>query len=660
MAFLRPNAQNQFPEICPESFKRDILGTPGCMVYDNLMRFQWDPKGIGEKLKDPKDWFVHIIPQHSGSLQPEMEKYLHDGDIAVYWHPETRDSSSPGALREWRSSHAATILKNPAERRVLTIDTPTGYAKPFNGLDATPFHVFRFIPEGDLDWDVIDEYGKQIAKWGTLGFDKFRFNGNYATMGKTMRKPSDIDVFASGYIERAAQQSSSFSDPIPSMYCAFFAWTNLNLAWMRPMTPNGLGAKYADLDGKTFSGLRPTHQFAQGSFDEGYKVSGSLADKMSAKQSFAIEPMTYPDLVVGFLDRVVGELGIQTSAPEFVTIAKLKAAVLQKISQDPNVGSKFFSEPGRGITDEVSKKYNDKVKLTLEKLAQLYDRMAEVVMRGGKSPKDAVVNINAAVESIIKQQWLEYGEISNRFIPPYGFVYHAENMRYSATANKYKRPVLAYVGTVIHEKYLRKKGEEIGVGKTYEVPAAVETAEDRANDALLYQIMNCHYHDDMQDGQAWKTFLDILTNNIAKNCDLAKSADLVRLNESEVQAVRVMLADWNPSLSRPETNIVVRNKFGLDAVLMRRLLISYWNDPTQHFKPAIYEGSGSSIDSAVVNLRILLQDYTEAPKASQSAAEQYNTVGHPRRKSNVPCLIGLDGLKAGVTTCSEGVWMNNF
>jgi len=652
------------PDICPEANRVKVDGKPACLAADNLMRYMWEPKGKGTYKKDPKDWFVHLIPQFYGSRQPALQRFLRDGDIIVYFHPEKR-SDIPSVASQWRTTHAATIIKRESDGAVMTVDTPAGYAKPFNGVDATPFHVFRFVPRSFQDWSTVDEYGRQIAKWGTLGFDQFKFEGNYGVMASAMRVPEDIDRFADNYLKSALEVNTQ--QFLPNMYCAWFAWTNLNLGWMRPFSPAGLGeSRYRSLVGKKFSDARPTHIYAEGDFNKGYAVPQALQNRLTRKNSFAVMPMTAPELLLGFLDRVVGRTADVDSPQKFIGMAKIKAGMLAGILANPenirtiqNEARLAAQYAGNGIPTPAQTQgvdeYNAKVTQTIQIFAKLFDDLANAVGLGQMDYKDALKKINDDFFALLKREWTDKLDVSRKWIPPYGFVHHAEYGYENYNVQEKGQPVLVYVGTVMHEKFLRKKGQKPGQKSLSAITPMEPTSDDLTLDQEIYKALGCT---PSNDGNGWKLLFQLLKPESDGRAGCAQAPkNLVKMTRAEYDAVSKMLSDWQVKNPPSERDIFTRNTFGLDPVIARRLLASYWNDPTKHFKVSLYEGDGSTIDTAVLNIRILLG--TEALRLNPAPAKEelYSKAGHPRRMSLIPCLAFTT---VEAETCRRGKWAAVF
>jgi hypothetical protein len=639
LSALRFPEGTPLPDPCPaENQTTTKDGKKACLVLDNFMRYMWEPKAKGTVSKDPKAWFVNVIPQFYGSKQPAMQRFIREGDIVVYFRPEDRDDDV-GEVAQWRTSHAATVFKRESDGVLMTIDTPAGYAKAFNGVDHTPFHVYRFIPRDFQDWSVVDAYGAQVARWGTLALSKFSFQGNYGVMADHMRSESDIDTFMKKYLTSANLKKGE--EPVlPRMYCSWYVWTNLNLAWMRPMTPSGLGdAQYRSLLGSSFAHLMPSHQYAGGSFDQGYKVPSQLQGRMPKRNNFAVVPMTAPELLLALTDRSVGRNEDSTTPAEFVAKAKIKAAILSQFGSNESILRKFQAEirdpqsVESPLTDgKPPVQYNESLKTTILTFAQMYDSLANDVASGGLDVSSAIKKVSETFTKLVKQEWTTNRNVSRKWSPPYGFMHHAEYGYQHYNVQDKAQPVLAYVGTVVHEKFLRKKGAPIGKSLMTVQRATVATQADLDLDKQIYERLGCSIAD---DGQGWKALLSHLNPEATPSC--GSSSNVTKMNRHESKAVLTMIKDWIDSDILSEREIYVRNTFGLDPVLVRRLLVSYWNDPTVFFKPSIYEGSASTIASAVGNLKILLHDEVITMNATPANESKYTSEGHPRRESQLAC-----------------------
>jgi hypothetical protein len=129
------------------------------------------------------------------------------------------------------------------------------------------------------------------------------------------------------------------------------------------------------------------------------------------------------------------------------------------------------------------------------------------------------------------------------------------------------------------------------------------------------------------------------------------------MTQAEFDALVTMLKDWDVKSPPSERDIFIRNTFGLDPVIARRLLASYWNDPTKAFKVSLYEGEASTIDTAVLNIRILLSTDSVKLNPAPAESELYLKVGHPRRKTAMPCLA-FTKVESG--SCRRGAWATAF
>jgi hypothetical protein len=172
-------------------------------------------------------------------------------------------------------------------------------------------------------------------------------------------------------------------------------------------------------------------------------------------------------------------------------------------------------------------------------------------------------------------------------------------------------------------------------------------------DKDIYKALGCEVKG---DGNGWRALLKQVSPSGESGCGRAPQG-LQKMTKAEFAALESMLKDWEVSSPPSERDIFVRNTFGIDPVIARRLLVSYWNDPTKHFKVSIYEGDASTIDTAVLNIRILLSSETVKLNPAPATADLYDKVGHPRRSSGVPCLA-FGSVEAG--TCSRGKWATAF
>ena len=222
---------------CPDSEKVTYDdGSTACKTYDNAMTYVYK---TGERSAKP---YVHIIPERQGLDQPEMEKYIRDGDLMVYFYSRGRSGRLSQSSMKWRASHATTITKKmvDGQLRLARVDNPSNYGHPFNGDDQSTFHIFRFMPKNadgsEMDPIKADIHRDSVAKWGTLGYDHFGF-ASYDVAAFKMRSPKDItDNYANAYLNSALSSALSDRGVTPpnnakgsDMYCAWFVYMNLNL-----------------------------------------------------------------------------------------------------------------------------------------------------------------------------------------------------------------------------------------------------------------------------------------------------------------------------------------------------------------------------------------------------------------------------------------------
>lgn len=632
MKLERPEDAGGIPyaevQVCADADKRTIGGKPACMVYDNLATYDY----VNAKRVAP---FGHIIPQRQGDDQPDMDKYIQEGDVAVYAHTERRGGSLDNSGMQWRTTHAATIIKK--DGKLGTADTPSGYARPFDGNDETPIHIFRFMPKDESGQDVDDavaqKYRKQIGNWARLGFNQFTFTGQYDSAAGQLKGPKSIANFGEWYIKAATGQpvtkcnSSTQAGCFPMMYCAWFVYTNVNLAWMHPLNPAGLAAvpgganlataslnnvwktksdKYAPANGSTFMDNDPG---------------------LKAHNTYAFEPMTAYGLIHGFLVKVVGE-DVENPAI-FVGRAMNKAGLLQALAGNPGIVGTLSSQVGFVPNFDAAKasEINAKIPQMLGEFAGLYKTMAEKVQGGQMTVQDAIKQIYDLRDMKNIEKDAAFQDYTKRWVPPYIYFYIAENFHSRDVA---KRPVMAYIGTVYHEKFLKRKGQAATGPSLVVTPSRRATDRDKALDKAMYKAIGMAEKDDMK---GYQFFFECLADKDRANCG---SKIKRHLNQHERDALLTYSGSWKVAASLDGKEARTRNTFGLDAVLFRRLLASYFNDPAAAFRPNILASTSANpaIQNSTSNFRLLMSAEhdlhdEQAPAASYASGE---------RVTAMPCL----------------------
>jgi hypothetical protein len=347
-------------------------------------------------------------------------------------------------------------------------------------------------------------------------------------------------------------------------------------------------------------------------------------------------------------------------------MAKVKAGILAGILADQNNINTIQNEarlvamyggnaqPAAAQSAAVQE-YNSKVVKTFQTFAKKFDDLANAVGDGQMSYQDAQKSIGEEFLKVVKSEWTDQLDVSRKWIPPYGFVHHAEYGYEKYNVQDKAQPVLVYVGTVMHEKFLRKKGEKPGKKPLSVMANLVASPEDLALDQEIYKRLDCAVKN---DGNGWRVLLSHMNPSPTARPECGKvPTNFVKMTQAEYDAVRKMISDWEMKPSPTDRDIFVHNTFGLDPVLASRLLASFWNDPTKFFKVSIYEGPASTIDTAVLNIRLLLSTETVTLNPKQADSGQYLQVGHPRRETPVPCLAfaAIEG-----STCRQGKWSAAF
>lgn len=140
----------QLPPVWDQTAKREADGSLHQDSGDEYAVIDRD----GNKIDPPG--YVNIIPMFKDtdpSKQAHIKKFMNDGDVIVYFHPE--QTGARGAM-ERRASHVGMHYEyTTADGRELVhhIDNPNSYGPVYNHRPnrQMPFHVYRFKPrKGDL------------------------------------------------------------------------------------------------------------------------------------------------------------------------------------------------------------------------------------------------------------------------------------------------------------------------------------------------------------------------------------------------------------------------------------------------------------------------------------------------------------------------------
>jgi len=629
-------------QVCPEEHKVQIDGKPACLAFDNLMAYDYYTG------KDVQKGFAHIIPQKLGADQPEMDKYMQEGDIIVYFHPENRSGELDSDAMQWRASHAATIVKKNG--KLATADTPAGYAQPFTGADPTAFHVYRFMPKDEQGADLPDaaaqKYRSMLAKWATLGFDQFTFTGAYDSAAgqlTDLRPRKNIGKFGDFYIRSAAEGPQS---NFPRMYCAWFVYTNLSLAWMFPMNERGL----ADIPSANL--VQPEGSFAH--IKRGFQYNGSPAmssyidndPALVPHDQYPFRPFTAYELVRGFLHRLVGPDVADPAV--FVGRAMNKAGILAGLAQDREILSTFEARAGYvpHYDEQWANRHNPEIPAALAKFAGMYQELAQKVQAGQMPVQEAVDAVNAAYATQTAEKEADGTfQYTKRWVPPYIYNYVANN--YDTRGRSAGRPVLAYIGTVLPEKYTKLAGSSGGAASLVVLPSTAPGEEDKKLDRDMYAALGMTPKSDLR---GYREFFECLANEARANCGTKIKQ---RFTKAEADALLVMAFDWKEGTRLSEKNALTRNDYGLDATLFRRLLASYWNNPADSFRPNLLEDPSRAIKNSVLNFRILMA----SPLALNAEQMPDDEVGlRTRRTTTMPCMTSGAAAPQGTpATCSAAV-----
>jgi len=624
-------------------------------INDNSMRYNWSLDGAKGGFLPPEKWYNHIIPQRRGADQPELRRFLRNGDIIVYFDHKNR-STDLDAYNQFRSGHSSTILEitdSDNKTQFMLVDTPSSYARPISGHDPTLFHVFRIVPRDGSGASYTEEeangYRDQIAKWGSLALGQFPFEGDYDKLA--FKSADQIDDFAKRYLASQFTEFSGSGLDIYPMYCAWYSFQNMNLGFMRPMNQSGLALLTYDPagvppvsfydrlmqgpNGFEFPNLHASLVLDSSSFNDQFKAP----DNLKPHSDMLFQPVTAPELVMNFLDRTIGpdvwvpeNMWVQHASLKVGILEQGKQSFLDKFNSVPNPNMPVNHRPSAAEYDS----YNQALDLMFKNIVTLYKESLSLqgdalnLKRKEITEKTFQLVTNERSKPVIPKKW----------VPPYAFTREAdafESFYRPETNNRPYRPRMVYVGTVIPEIYLKEPGAEEPVVIVAN-PETIGTLHDYTISSEVGQIIQ-------SSGAAhpyYKSTVEAFMMELHKQCIGKDPRTCDGLNEFELAAILALRGHWRPDIQNVDPDVMnqqiaAHNMYGLDDVLIMRTLVSYWNDPTD-FRAAIYEGDASTLASIALNLRIIM---SVAPTAVKNEADRIKpsglTTGHPRRVSPIKC-----------------------
>ena len=137
------------------------------------------------------------------------------------------------------------------------------------------------------------------------------------------------------------------------------------------------------------------------------------------------------------------------------------------------------------------------------------------------------------------------GALQKRWIPAHYFAWLSENFDYLRPNFAKTKPMIAYVGTVVHEKYV-SKGSVRSTVVEKPILASVETDTDKDLDLKMYELMDFDgQRKQKPSGRGYQYFFECLVSE-HEYCkgSFTKADQLRRFNEYERKALLAMANDW--------------------------------------------------------------------------------------------------------------------
>lgn len=468
---LEPVLADMRSRICA---KDKIVGADGsvrdgeCFVYGNQQTRNFDHSPHvddpanrpiinyidGEDRIDPPGYLnVIALLNAERHEQDEIRRYLRNGDVLLYIHPEDKDttqSQAHHAAMYYDTGSGPLAISLNGVPFVHHIDNPDSYGPTFNaGPTSTPFHVYRFSPNGQpntglrngdgrrefpcndsirgadgpaecqsgaatftITNEMAAQYSYLARNWAFITNNVSPFS-DFHTL--TLTDVGDIDRFAGPALERI---------DIPNLYCAGLVYTNLNLAANRPLNATALGGLAS-----SFSSIQVAFNDrylsvgGQAGTARGPMTAADLGDTMNLPRmgQLIFEPITASGIIDDWLDRWFGPLPSQERA------IVIQLAAPQLVRGFSSLDWQATKNPG-DVPENVATP----------------ERIAEYAMAYGQR------DVNPSVLENLKAQEREF--VANRYVPP---------MIYQMVAGR-DDGVLSYVGTVVHVDMLSPIGTNSG------------------------------------------------------------------------------------------------------------------------------------------------------------------------------------------------------
>lgn len=456
-----------------------------------------------DEMIDPPG-YLNIIAMFNAPVhqQEEIRKYLRNGDIIIYFHPdEVR-------MEEFQMHHAALYYETSEGPLALSLgtkipyvhhlDNPVGYGPSFKtGATSRPFHVYRFNPNGapkvggrnakgefefacnsqnsvmhspiecqrgmttfTLTNEMVDQYNYIARNWGFIVNSKSPF-GDYHTLTWKDKKKRDVaGLSLLDEVDRFAYSAINYSrgNEMPETYCSGLVYTNINLALNRPLNKRAMGSelwenfirrRYA-LNDKTIL-LGDDKYGVDSEYIRGSLLYSELMDTtdLPVLDRLIFEPLTSTDMIDALMDGYFHMIPSRQEKAQIIrSMAPLFAGSLSFYLQ------KEGNDPYEPTFDDYS---GDRTKRMVMEYANAYvggnedistiKLVEELVVENGR--EKTVLNLKVTPGKDGKEDLPSFKEferkyLANRYIPPYAFNYFANKAD----------SLISYVGTVIHADFL--------------------------------------------------------------------------------------------------------------------------------------------------------------------------------------------------------------
>jgi len=480
----------------------------GCYVWGNMQTRNYDhSRHVDDPVNHP---IVNVIDEQGNRIDPpgylnivalrraerhqqqELRSTLRNGDILVYFHPEDDDTTQyqmhhAAMYYDTGSGPLAISMPGSGEPFVHHVDNPTSYGPAFNaGASSTPFHVFRFSPngaagtagrdaEGRFEFPCSDEIrdasGPEECQAGAAKFtitdeaaEQYAYMArNWALIDNGHVPFADFHSLTwrdAGQRGRAGatftQEVDRFATPIlngdeegtPEVYCAGLVFTNLTLGMNRPLNERGLGALFPTFAGRTYSHDDGYMRYGEGTGIDALSAE-DLGDPMNLPRlgTFPVEPIMASDIIDAWLDGYYGGRLHRESNGTRGLPTKARAQILVAAKQQ------LIGGFGSLRWDQAMKpgSLNAQSPVASERNLMVY---ANAYCGGCLGLPDAFFEqfspenrerVREASTDMAKMKQLEQDFVQNRYVPPP--LYHVVAQREDS--------LLTYVATVIHEDLLQ-------------------------------------------------------------------------------------------------------------------------------------------------------------------------------------------------------------